>query len=416
MISKTSEILVEDQVVPGPGRRLIGTRRFGNDGPTVVCFGGIHGNEPAGVLALESVFEKMANREYPEAQGTFIGIRGNLQALTRKRRFLKYDLNRLWGRDRLEEIYGMQPEDRTAEEKELCELRRLLTWILRKESPPFYFIDFHTTSSETLPFITINDAVINRKFSSLFPVPVILGIEEYLEGPLLSHLNEFGYVCLGFESGQHEDPQAVTNAEDFLWNTLHFAGILSDKDLPEARVHLIRLRESAKGDHRFYEIFYRHALEKVETFRMASGFRSFQPLTKGTLLAHDKGNPIYLKKKGILFMPLYQKQGEEGFFLIRKIPSWALRLSAWVRRWNFQNTLVWLPGVRWDTADHRRLLVNLRVARFFSKPLFHLLGYRSKQKDRTHLILANRERSARNEDYQDTFWYKRTNTEPGSQP
>ena len=412
MISKTNQTLIEDRIIPGPGRRLIGTRRFGKGGPTVVCFGGIHGNEPAGVLALESIFSKMNGSEFPGANGTIIGIRGNLQALTEGRRFLKYDLNRLWGNGRLEDIFEMDPEERTAEEKELCEIHRLLKWILRKESPPFYFIDFHTTSSETLPFITINDAVINRKFSSLFPVPVILGIEEYLEGPLLSHINEFGYVCLGFESGQHEDPEAVTNAEDFLWSTLSFSGVLKEESLPHKKEHLVRLRESAKGDHRFYEVFYRHDLEKVETFRMASGYRSFQPLPKGTLLAHDKGDPIYMKKKGILFMPLYQKQGEDGFFLIRRIPSWALRLSAWVRRYNFQNTLVWLPGVRWDTADHRRLLVNLKVARFFSKPLFHLLGYRSKQKDSTHLILVNRERAARNKDYEDTFWFKRTRPEP----
>ena len=256
--------------------------------------------------------------------------------------------------------------------------------------------------------------MINRKFSSLFPVPVILGIEEYLEGPLLSHINEHGYVSIGFESGQHEDPQAVSNAEDFLWSTLQFAGILSEGSLPDGREHLIRLRESAKGDHHFYEVFYRHALEAAENFRMVSGYRSFQPLPKGTLLAHDRGTPIYMKKRGILFMPLYQKQGEEGFFLIRKIPSWALRLSAWVRKWNLHGSLVWLPGVRWDPSDHRRLMVNLRVARFFSKQIFHLLGYRSKQKDRTHLMLINRERAARNADYENTFWYKRTRPEPGN--
>lgn len=412
MISKTSETLIEDRVTPGPGRRLIGTRRFGREGPTVVCFGGIHGNEPAGELALEAVFAAMKGREYPGASGTFIGIRGNLQALSHSRRFLKYDLNRLWSRERLERIDAKAPAAREAEERELCEIRRLLNWILRKEKPPFYFIDLHTTSSPTLPFLTINDAVINRKFSSLFPVPVILGIEEYLEGPLLSHINELGYVSLGFESGQHEDRQAVENAIDFLWNTLGFSGVLPEASLPEGKEHLVRLREAAKGDHHFYEVFYRHALEVSETFRMVPGYRSFQPLPKGTLLAHDRGIPIYMKKKGILFMPLYQKQGEEGFFLIRKIPSWALRLSAWLRKWNMQNTLAWLPGVKWEPGYRQRLLVNLRIAKFFSKPFFHLLGYRSKQKNRNQLILSNRERAARNEDYEDTFWFKRTRPEP----
>ena len=254
--------------------------------------------------------------------------------------------------------------------------------------------------------------MINRKFSSLFPVPVILGIEEYLEGPLLSHINELGYVSLGFESGQHTDPSAVDNAEDFLWSTLVFSGVLARKDYPGYRESLVRLRNSANGDHYFYEVVYRHALKDANTFAMAPGFRSFQRLPKGTLLAQHKGEPVRTTRKGILFMPLYQKQGEEGFFLIRRIPSWALRLSAWLRKYNFQNALAFLPGVRWASPDKERLMINLRITRFFSKQVFHLLGYRSKQKDQTHLLLSNREQAAKNEQYEDTFWFRRSNPEP----
>lgn len=74
----------------------------------------------------------------------------------------------------------------------------LLEDIINSNFGPFYFIDFHTTLSKTLPFITINDVVIDRKFSKFFLVPIALGIEEYLNGPLLSYINELGYVSLGF--------------------------------------------------------------------------------------------------------------------------------------------------------------------------------------------------------------------------
>jgi hypothetical protein len=112
-----------------------------------------------------------------------------------------------------------------------------------------------------------------------------------------------------------------------------------------------------------------------------------------------------MEKKGILFMPLYQKQGEEGFFLIRKTPSWALKLSARLRKWKTHELLTRLPGVRWTDPGKDKLEVDLTVARFFNRPIFHLLGYRSRQRDKTHLLISNREHKARNSDYKNTYWF-----------
>ena len=383
--------------------RIIGRITSEKPGPTMVFFGGIHGNEHAGVLALENVFRKLNKGEQSLDSGSVIAIRGNLPALTRKRRFLKHDLNRLWGRNRLYKVLEKPLDERSPEENELAVLYQGVHQILEQYSPPFYFIDLHTTSSRTLPFITINDSIINRNFSELFPVPVILGIEEYLEGPLLSYINELGYLALGFESGQHDDPRAITNAEDFIWLALSFSGAVSET--PRQEDQFERLKNAAFGDHHFYEIFYRHELPEVHSFKMEEGFWSFQPLLKGTHLATENGAPVKTEKKGILFMPLYQKQGEEGFFLIRRTPRWALKLSARLRKWNLHKALSALPGVDWADEEKDRLLVNLHVTRFLSKPFFHLLGYRSRQPDKAHLILSNREHKARNEDYLKTRWF-----------
>lgn len=383
--------------------RVIGRITAEKPGPTLVFFGGIHGNEPAGVLALEEVFRKLQNGEVSLECGTLIAIRGNLPALSRKQRFLKHDLNRLWGKNRLQQALGKPEDERSPEERELAVLYAGVHEILKQQTPPFYFIDLHTTSSRSLPFITINDSIINRRFAQLFPVPVILGIEEYLEGPLLSYINELGYMALGFESGQHDDPQAVRNAADFIWLALSFSGAVST--MPERQEHANRLKAAASGDHHFYEIFYRHRLPEVHSFQMEEGFRSFQALPKGTLLAMEEGMPVAMEKKGILFMPLYQKQGEEGFFLIRRTPKWALKLSSRLRKWNFHRSLSLLPGVGWADGEQDRLIVNLHVARFLSKPFFHLLGYRSRQRDKAHLILSNREHKARNKEYEGTQWF-----------
>ncbi len=64
-------------------------------GPTLICVAGIHGNEPAGVTALQQVAVQLQAAGGP-ARGAFVGLAGNLTALARGERFLHRDLNRNW--------------------------------------------------------------------------------------------------------------------------------------------------------------------------------------------------------------------------------------------------------------------------------------------------------------------------------
>ena len=386
--------------------RIIGKLQGEEPGPTLIFFGGIHGNEPSGVQALEHVFQEMVANNI-KIKGTFYGIRGNIPALLQEKRFLISDLNRMWTQKGIDHIKKKNNGNRNEEEREVAEIYRLLKEILENEPPPFYFIDFHTTSSQTLPFITINDAMINRKFSKLFPVPVILGIEEYLEGPLLSYLNEKGYVTLGFESGQHVAKESVENSIAFTWLTLLHTGAMEPHPSVDKEVLCEQLHISAGKNRNFYEVIHRHKITSEDAFEMLLGAQSFDHLSKGTQIARHNGEVILAEKDTILFMPLYQKQGEEGFFLIRKIPRWALRLSAFLRHIQFDNFLTWLPGIRRVSEKSEVLMVNLKVARFFSKPFFHLLGYRERVIDEAHMVLYNRERAAKNSMYERTWWYRK---------
>ena len=385
--------------------RIIGHIRGKLEGPTLIFFGGIHGNEHSGVKALERVLYILDGIK-EQLRGNVIGIRGNIPALARERRFLENDLNRIWTRQGIEVIREKQASELTSEEEELLEIHSIISSLLETETAPFYFVDYHTTSSPTLPFITINDAMINRKFARLFPLPVILGLEEYLEGPLLSYINEKGYVAIGFESGQHFTREAVENSIAFTWLTMLFTGAISSELLPGGqKEHLDRLRSSAEGNSNFYEVIHRHLITNEDEFNMLPGFRSFDTLQEGTKLASHNGRQLSTDKKSIVFMPLYQEQGEEGFFLIRKIPQWILRLSATVRKLRLDHFLTVLPGVSWSSEKKDQLMVDLKVARFLSKPFFHLLGYRSRILDETHILMSNRERAAKNEMYKRTPWY-----------
>ena len=153
-----------------------------------------------------------------------------------------------------------------------------------------------------------------------------------------------------------------------------------------------------------FEIIYRYEIKKRDDFKMEPGFTNFQHIKKGQLLAKNNNDHIEAQENAQIFMPLYQGKGDDGFFAIRRVPKVFLNLSAVLRTIRFDKILPLLPGVNWVNGKKDELIVNLKVARFFSKQFFHLLGYRSKQIDETHLRMKNREAASRTKDYKEAPW------------
>lgn len=374
-------------------------------GPTLVFFGGVHGNENAGVKALQKL--KKTIFSYKEfIKGNVFAIVGNLKGVKQNKRFIDEDLNRMFTKKGVHSINQNNLHKLNSEQLEQQEILNCVTTILKTNKGPFYFIDLHTTSSKTLPFITINDAIINRRFAKCFPVPVILGIEEYLEGPLLSYINQLGYVSLGFESGQHDEEQAVKNALSFCYLSLVYSGVIDQKHLTDFDGKYRSLKEQNGSIEKTFEVIYRYSIKENEIFKMLPNFRSFQSIKKGDDLAISGNRTICSPYSGLLFMPLYQTQGKDGFFIIKKIPKFFLQLSSILRKLKVENLLVCLPGVARDKNEKEILIINLTIARFLAKPLFHLLGYRSKTINQSQLLLYNRERVAQTASYSLTHWYK----------
>ncbi len=380
--------------------RILGKIEGTKPGPTVIFFGGIHGNETSGVFALKDALAGI-NNTY--VSGTIYGIAGSLTALKAHKRYIEDDLNRLWTKQQIQNILSKAHVNE--DEAELVELNTILNEILEKHKPPFYFVDLHTTSSKTLPFITINDALINRKFSEQFPVPIVLGIEEYLNGPLLSYINQLGYVSLGFESGQHDDFVAITNSIAFVYLTLVYSGVLKQEAVINFSKYYEQLKQQSNNTKQVFEVVYLHKIQKNERFKMLNGFKSFETIKKGTLLAISNTKEIESRYNGNIFMPLYQQKGAEGFFIIKPIKPFFLKLSTVLRRIKTDSFLAFLPGISWANKNEGILQVDLKVARYFAKPLFHLLGYRNRQITRTHIRLNNRERVAKTKIYRKAPWY-----------
>jgi hypothetical protein len=123
---------------------------------------------------------------------------------------------------------------------------------------------------------------------------------------------------------------------------------------------------------------------------MDPGYSNFQEVVEGQVVAHDHAGPVAIGEKSRLLMPLYQEQGEDGFFLVREFPPVWMQISAGLRRAGVAGIAHWLPGVSRVEGTPDEFVVDRGVARFFAKQLFHLLGFRQLEEQGDRLIMRRR--------------------------
>jgi predicted deacylase len=277
-------------------------------GPLLLVVGGVHGNEPAGVRAAARVVS-----EIEDLTGDVVALAGNVRALNAGRRYLSRDLNRQWSPGRIRALdEGLTPED--PEGMEQRELRAEMDAVIAAARGPVYFLDLHTTSAAGVPFGLSIDSAKQREFAAHFPLPVILGLEEQVEGVLSQYLRARGATTLSVEGGQHADPSSDGNLAAVIRIALAAAGIARLPRLDESFTHL----REARGDlPPLIEILFRHAIEPDHGFRMEPGFANIHRARAGQLLAHDRSGEIRAPEDGVVLLPLYQAQGDEGFFFGR---------------------------------------------------------------------------------------------------
>ena len=350
--------------------RVLG--RLGEGTPVLVCVAGIHGNEPSGVLGLRRVLDELTGCE-ETLRGTLVGLVGNREALASGRRYVERDLNRIWTASEIATAIAGE-EAAGSETRELTELWRELAPLVEGPSPPIV-LDLHSTSGHGPPFVVLEDTLANRAFGRAFPAPLVLGIEEELAGTLTHFLTARRVVNVGFEAGQHDDPLSVDRAAAAVWIALGAAGLLPPTHPEVSRARRWLADRTARYP-AVVEVRGRHPLHPEDGFRMRPGFESFQTVQRGQILADDVRGEIAARADGLLLMPLYQVQGDDGFFLTRPVSRRWLSLSARVRRLRLDRVLHLLPGVSRCPDAPRSFRVDTRVARWLVPELFHLLGFR----------------------------------------
>jgi succinylglutamate desuccinylase len=303
--------------------RIIGRLRGPKTGPLLIAIGGVHGNELAGVSAIEKVFqllflEKQAHPGFAY-QGTFLGVRGNLQALMQSKRFIDRDLNRIMTSDEIEQIRNQPEESRLQEEKECLQLIDLITSEIDKVSPGLTLIlDLHTTTASGGVFSIAADDEMSLRLAKGLHVPVILGIAEGLKGTTIDYFNQpkKNTFCVVFEAGQHEDPLSVERTVSAIINCMRSIAAVDPIHVDHHHDELlIRL---AQGLPRVTRLSYHYKIQPGENFIMKTGFQNFDHIHKGQALAENKDGIITSPQDGFILMPKYQTLGDDGFFIVQE--------------------------------------------------------------------------------------------------
>lgn len=306
--------------------RIIGEYSGGEKGPLLIIFGGIHGNEPAGVQALDMVFQML--RDEPqvnpgfEFSGRLLGLRGNRKALAQGIRYFEEDLNRLWHPELVDSLMDAEAHSLHHERREIRELMDIIRQqILDYQPDQMVVLDLHTTTADGGIFVIASDDAESIRIAREMHAPVITGMLKGLSGTMLHYFNrdqfDFPVVALGFEAGQHQDPLSVNRCIAAIINCLRTLGCVRPDDVENRHDEL--LKAYSRGLPQVAELRYVHRIETDDQFIMEPGFVNFQSVQAGQLLAKDRHGLILAKESGHILMPLYQQQGNDGFFIVREL-------------------------------------------------------------------------------------------------
>ena len=276
-------------------------------GPDVMVIGGLHGNEPEGLAAGQMVIDELAKAGVA-LPGRIVLVAGNLGALQTGCRFLDRDLNRGWRAEMIERVRARSTWEMSREDREQLELIAFFKAFLASAKHEVVLVDLHTTSADAPPFSVVTRSEGNIRLARALGLPVILGFDDYVDSPILTWFKDHGCPAIGVEGGGIGDGESAVHLAAALRCVLRALG------WPSAGQERL---EPELGE--VFRIVHRHSVVPGSSFKMEPGFRSFQPVQRGQLLAYDRGGAIRAMTSAQLFMPLYQAQGSDGFFLLRPL-------------------------------------------------------------------------------------------------
>ena len=254
----------------------------GNSGKIVAVFCGVHGNEKAGVLAVE---KSIANIDIQ--RGVVYFVFANPRAIEQNSRFIEKNLNRCFFADQSGETY---------EEKRAVELMAVL-------DECDALLDIHASNNkETIPFaITDNgeDVVRNMNFSI-----VATGFNTVEPGGTDGYMKQNNKIGICLECGYSGESEKNTGlAYNSIIQFLQYFKVINEQ-LPMSNIK--------------QKVLHVDAVQKVtsEKFALTKTFADFETVEKGTVIAEDESQKyIADKERVILFGSQGKPVGVEAYVL-----------------------------------------------------------------------------------------------------
>jgi succinylglutamate desuccinylase len=306
-------------------KRLVGKYTQGLEGPLLFVICQMHGNEPAGRVALEYMFkmlevEPITNPSFV-FKGTLLGLIGNLKAAKTGARFIQKDLNRSWKNEDVERVKKTAKKDLQDEDLEMKEILQLINQEIKiNKASEVIFLDLHTTSSYGGIFSIPTDDEKSLSIAKELHAPVVKGMLNGISGSLLHYFNTENLgvetTMVAFESGQHEEPLSVNRAIAAVTNCMRSVGCVKASHIENRHDEI--LVEFSKDLPKVCDLIGKISVINNEKFSLVPGLKNFQRIKKDQYLGVDEGGEIRASEDSLILMPRYQKQGDDGFFLIKK--------------------------------------------------------------------------------------------------
>ena len=288
-------------------------------GPVALCTAAVHGNEPAGVEASLRAAEKLS-RLSGAFKGSFVVLIGNSPALEVKQRYLEADLNRLWMAEQVSKLRTApeQYKQISSEHRQQVELFEALDELSGAASGDVFFIDLHSTSSESIPFVVCLGDSAGLELSRYFPIPTVSAATDKISGSLIEFMTNHSTGAITIEGGKHNSAETVDRIEAALWVFLCSIGNLDSSQVDTYQDYYDTLAVSAAEYNRNFEEFYHHRVSEGDGFSMTEQLLNFQQVSAGQVVAKDNSGSIAVPHDGLIFLPTYELPCDYGFFLIRE--------------------------------------------------------------------------------------------------
>jgi predicted deacylase len=239
--------------------------QLGSGTPEIAVVGGIHGDEPCGVRAVERLLD-----ENPTVKRPVKLVVVNEAAIEQQVRYVDEDLNRAFPGSPTADTHEGRLANELVEELEGC-----------------LSFSMHSTQSHAEPFAIVNEVTETAtEICPQLPVQAMVETSEFAEGRLFSEIETVEVEC-GLQGSETAAQNAHRLTKAFLTAVGALPGDTMPRDLPVYRL----VDRIPKGEADSYEVF-------VENFTEVDAGDTFAAADDETQVAKQSFYPVLMSSYG----------------------------------------------------------------------------------------------------------------------